>query len=37
MSQRSPKDLGAAIELLLTIAVLLAIVGTGIVVLVWAR
>jgi flagellar basal body-associated protein FliL len=35
MSEQSPKDLGAAANLLLVVAVLLAIVGTGVIVLVY--
>ena len=35
MSEQSPKDLGATANLLLVIAVLLAIVGTGVIVLVY--
>ena len=36
MSEQLPKDLGAAANLLLVVAVLLAIVGTGVIVLVYA-
>jgi hypothetical protein len=36
MSEQAPKDLGAAANLLLVVAVLLAIIGTGFVVLVYA-
>ena len=35
MSEQSPKDLGVAANLLLVVAVLLAIVGTGVIVLVY--
>jgi hypothetical protein len=35
MSEQLPKELGAAANLLLVVAVLLAIVGTGVIVLVY--
>ena len=35
MSEQSPKDLGAAANLRLVVGVLLAIVGTGVIVLVY--
>jgi hypothetical protein len=37
MFEQSPKDLGAAANLLLVVAVLLAIVGTGVIVLLYDR